>query len=187
MEAEVVRDCVLASAGKLDLTRGGPDIPHTEDAKTLRRSLYFRITPDDRMKFLELFDVANPNACYRRSDSVVPQQALALTNSALPIEMSRHLARQIDEATADADSGVAKRDFITAAFEQIISRQPTASELTLCLQFLDGQTELLASSKLTAFGGSAVAKVAPSPNNEMRAKENLIHVLYCHNDFVTIR
>lgn len=187
MEAEVVRDCVLASAGKLDLTQGGPDIPHTEDAKTLRRSLYFRITPDDRMKFLELFDVANPNACYRRSDSVVPQQALALSNSALPLEMSRHLARQIDQATTDADGGLAKRKFIKAAFEQIISRQPTASELTLCLQFLDGQTELLASSKLTAFGGSAVAKVAPSPNHEMRAKENLIHVLYCHNDFVTIR
>jgi len=187
MEAEVVRDCVLASAGKLDLTRGGPDIPPTVGATTLRRSLYFRITPDDRMKFLELFDVANPNACYRRSDSVVPQQALALSNSALPLEMSRHLARQIDKATAGADSDVANRDFITAGFERIISRQPTASELTLCLKFLDGQTELLTSSKLTAFGGSAVAKVAPSPKNEMRAKENLIHVLYCHNDFVTIR
>jgi mono/diheme cytochrome c family protein len=187
MEAEVVRDCVLASAGKLDLTRGGPDISPTDGATTLRRSLYFRITPDDRMKFLELFDVANPNACYRRSDSVVPQQALALSNSALPLEMSRHLARQIDQATAGADSDVANKKFITAGFEQIISRQPTASELTLCLKFLDGQTELLTSSKLTAFGGSAVAKVAPSPKNEMRAKENLIHVLYCHNDFVTIR
>ena len=187
MEAEVVRDCVLASAGKLDLTRGGPDIPHTEDAITLRRSLYFRITPDDRMKFLELFDVANPNACYRRSDSVVPQQALALSNSALPLEMSRHLARQIDKATAGEDNGVANKNFITAAFEQTISRPPTSSELAFCLQFLDGQTELLASSKLTAFGGAAVAKVAPSPNSDMRAKENLIHVLYCHNDFVTIR
>lgn len=187
MEAELVRDCVLASAGKLDLTRGGPDIPQTEGAKTLRRSLYFRLTPDDRMKFLELFDVANPNACYRRSDSVVPQQALALTNSALPLDMSRHLARQIDQATAGADDDVANEKFVTAAFEQTISRQPTATELTLCLKFLDGQTELLTSPKLTAFGGSAVAKVAPSPNNELRAKENLIHVLYCHNDFVTIR
>ncbi len=187
MEAEVVRDCVLACAGKLDLTRGGPDIPHTDGATTLRRSLYFRITPDDRMKFLELFDVANPNACYRRSDSVVPQQALALTNSALPLEMSRHLAKQLDEATAGEDRNTANRKFIAAAFEQTMSRPPTTAEVTFCRQFLDRQTQVLASAKLTAFPGITVAKVPPSSDNELRAKENLIHVLYCHNDFVTIR
>ncbi len=187
MEAEVVRDCVLASAGKLDLTRGGPDIAHTEGAKSLRRSLYFRITPDDRMKFLELFDVANPNACYRRSDSVVPQQALALTNSALPLEMSRHLARQLVEATANENGNVANQQFIAAAFEQTMSRQPTTAEFRFCRQFLDRQTQVLGSAKLTAFPGATVAKVPPSADNELRAKENLVHVLYCHNDFVTIR
>ena len=187
MEAEVVRDCVLATAGKLKLEQGGPDIPQTEGATNLRRSLYFRITPDDRMKFLELFDVANPNACYRRSDSVVPQQALAMTNSQLPLEMSRHLARQINEATEDENAEVAQRRFVEAAFEQIISRRPTEKEYDFCIGFLNKQTELLTSPKLTAFEGSAVAKVAPSSNMALRAKENLIHVLYCHNDFVTIR
>jgi mono/diheme cytochrome c family protein len=187
MEAEVVRDCVLATAGKLNLERGGPEIPQTEGATSLRRSLYFRITPDDRMKFLELFDVANPNACYRRSDSVVPQQALAMTNSALPLEMARHLARQIDQETADKNVEVAQRRFVEAAFEQVISRQATSQELDFCVNFLNHQTELLTSPKLTAFEGPAVAKVAPSSNKELRAKENLIHVLYCHNDFVTIR
>ncbi|MGZ0172579.1 MAG: DUF1553 domain-containing protein [Planctomycetales bacterium] len=187
MEAEVVRDCVLATAGKLNLERGGPEIPQTEGATSLRRSLYFRITPDDRMKFLELFDVANPNACYRRSDSVVPQQALAMTNSALPLEMARHLARQIDHETAGKDVELAQRRFVEAAFEQVISRQATTQELDFCVNFLNHQTELLTSPKLTAFEGPAVAKVAPSSNKELRAKENLIHVLYCHNDFVTIR
>lgn len=187
MEAEVVRDCVLAVAGKLDLERGGPDIPQTEGGTSLRRSLYFRITPDDRMKFLELFDVANPNACYRRSESVVPQQALAMTNSALPLEMARHLARQIDQETADKNAEIAQRRFVEAAFKQIITRQPTTKELGFCLSFLNHQTKLLTSPKLTAFEGPAVAKLAPSSNKALRAKENLIHVLYCHNDFVTIR
>jgi mono/diheme cytochrome c family protein len=187
MEAEVIRDCVLATAGKLDLKRGGPDIPQTKGGTSLRRSLYFRITPDDRMKFLELFDVANPNACYRRSDSVVPQQALAMTNSALPLEMARHLARQLDQKTADKNVEVAQRRFVDAAFKQVISRQPTTQELEFCVSFLNLQTELLTSPKLSAFEGPAVAKVAPSSNKELRAKENLIHVLYCHNDFVTIR
>lgn len=187
MEAELIRDSVLSTAGKLDLTQGGPDIPPTDDATVLRRSLYFRITPDDRMKFLELFDVANPNACYRRGESVVPQQALALTNSALPLEMARHLAQQIDRQTTGDNPAIANHDFITKAFEQVLSRKPTGSELSVCMAFLNEQVKLLNTSKLTAFGGSAVARVAPSPNNQLRAKENLIHVLYCHNDFVTIR
>ena len=187
MEAEVIRDCILASAGKLDLTRGGPDIPHTAGANSLRRSLYFRITPDDRMKFLELFDVANPNACYRRSNSVVPQQALALSNSALPLEMSRTLAKQLVKATANEDGHVAIQQFIAASFEQTMSRQPTTAEFRFCRQFLDRQTQVLASAKLTAFPGETLAKIPPSTDNELRAKENLIHVLYCHNDFVTIR
>ena len=35
------------------------------------------------MTFLEVFDVADPNECFRRAARVVPQQALALSNGAL--------------------------------------------------------------------------------------------------------
>jgi hypothetical protein len=42
-------------------------------------------------------------------------------------------------------------------------------------------------SKLSAFNGGEQAPVAPSPDPAQRAKEDLVHVLLNHNDFVTIR
>src|ERR1700722_5635886 len=80
MEAEVVRDSLLAVAGMLDATMGGPDIDHNPGLVVARRSLYFRHAPEKQMEFLMLFDAASVNECYRRSESIVPQQALALAN-----------------------------------------------------------------------------------------------------------
>jgi hypothetical protein len=51
LEAEAVRDCVLATSGTLDPKRGGPEIPESEGQSVLRRSLYFRNTPNEKMKF----------------------------------------------------------------------------------------------------------------------------------------
>ena len=85
MEAEAVRDSLLAVAGKMDLTVGGPDLEETKGQTSLRRSLYFRTTPDNQMQMLTLFDQANPTECYRRRESVIPQQALALSNGRLAI------------------------------------------------------------------------------------------------------
>ena len=65
MEAEVVRDSVLAMAGKLDTTMGGPEIDETKGHEIFRRSIYFRHAPDLQMDMLKVFDVASPNECYR--------------------------------------------------------------------------------------------------------------------------
>ncbi|MBC8289559.1 MAG: DUF1549 domain-containing protein, partial [Planctomycetes bacterium] len=92
LEAEAVRDCVLAAAGHLDLKRGGAELPQAEGQTVFRRSLYFRTTPDDQMVVLKLFDQADPNACYRRKPSVGPQQALALSHSPLCIVIPRRHA-----------------------------------------------------------------------------------------------
>ena len=63
-----------------------------------RRSIYFRQTPDMQMDMLKVFDVASPNECFQRSESVVPQQALALSNSTLSFDMSRVLAARVESA-----------------------------------------------------------------------------------------
>ena len=83
MEAEEVRDSLLHVAGGLDPTLGGPDIDLDQGLTSRRRSLYFTHHGEARMPFLELFDA--PDACdaYRRTTSVVPQQALALVNNEL--------------------------------------------------------------------------------------------------------
>ena len=95
MTAEQVRDSVLFVAGELDLTAGGPEIDHNAGMTAKRRSLYFRHAPEKQMMFLELFDAASPVECYKRSESVVPQQALALANSPLTQTQSRLLARKL--------------------------------------------------------------------------------------------
>ncbi len=92
MEAEVVRDSILAAAGELDPTVGGPELDHHEGQRSRRRSLYFTHTPNENMPFLKLFDLADAEGCYRRYESIVPQQALALSNSEMSFSHSHLLA-----------------------------------------------------------------------------------------------
>jgi hypothetical protein len=166
MEAEVVRDSVLFLAGQIDLQRGGPDIAPDQGDKVPRRSLYFRNTPNTKMAFLETFDVADPNACYRRKESVVPQQALALMNSDLTAARAPLVSESI-QATGSATAS--DSEFIDAAFETVLNRRPTEQEAVRSLTFLTGQT----------------ASTDPDKQNAVRTQ--FVHVLLLHNDFVTIR
>ncbi len=186
LDAEVVRDSVLSVGGSIDLTRGGPDIDFVEGEKVPRRSVYFRHAYEKQMRFLVLFDEASPNECYRRTESIVPQQALALANSTLSLGQSRKLARMLGETLKDAADGDGA--FVTAAFAQVLCRPPSEVELAACREFLAQQREQLADAKsLTGFEGAAAADVPPSQDPAQRARENLVHVLMNHNDFVTVR
>ncbi len=130
-EAEVVRDCVFAVAGSLDSTMGGPDIDHQAGLTVPRRSLYFQHAAEKQMEFLQIFDAAGVTECYRRKESILPQQALALANSDLSLRMARRLAR-----TLSARVGSDSCEFVTAAFEQVLSRPPTDAERAECLRYL---------------------------------------------------
>jgi hypothetical protein len=134
------------------------------------------------MTFLKLFDVANVEECYRRSVSVVPQQALALANSPLALEKSRLLAGKLLEAGADDG------EFVKRAFVRLLGRPPDPQETLACLEFLDTQSRLLADTQqLEQFTTGPAANVKPAAEPSRRAKENLVHVLMNHNEFVTIR
>ena len=188
MESEVVRDSVLAVSGKLDCSSGGPEIPETESLSNFRRSLYFRSTPNEKSGFLETFDAANPNECYRRQESVVPQQALALMNSSLTLDLARQRAEEWSSAAGQGDSREVRTAFVTAAFENLLTRQPTTTELESCLTFLDRTMATIARSDLKMFPAGGQASSRPAAKEPwLRARENLVHVLFSHNDFVTIR
>ena len=182
-----MRDSVLFSAGSLDTTRAGPEIPEAQGQTSLRRSLYFRNTPNEKMKFLELFDVADPNGCYRRQESVVPQQALALMNSALALDQSRLLAEKLTKQVGDKDDEPINTAFVIAAFETILSQSPTEAELRVCRSFLQDHSRLFESAKQTVFPVGGQSQRGPSALPSQRARENLVHVLFSHNAFVTVR
>jgi hypothetical protein len=165
MESQVIRDSLLHLAGALDLKVGGPSIAAKVDGKEFRRSLYFKHSRDDSHLFLSMFDDANFLACYRRSESIVPQQALALANSKLSLQMARKISQTFGTTNDN--------EFITAAFETLLCRLPSDQERMICLQTL---------AELTI---AAKEKKLQTP--DQRARANLTHALINHNDFITIR
>jgi mono/diheme cytochrome c family protein len=186
LEAEAVRDSALFVAGNLDARMGGPEIPLTEGETSPRRGVYFRHAHERQVRFLELFDSPSPLECYRRTVTIVPQQALALLNGSLVIDQARLLCRKLAKETdgaRDADGA-----FLLAAFETVLGRPPTAAESDRCRTFLGEQSARLADpDRLTPLAGAPAGRVPASADARLRARENLVHVLLNHNDFVTVR
>ncbi|WP_395752724.1 DUF1553 domain-containing protein [Prosthecobacter sp.] len=125
MESQVVRDSLLRLSGKLDLTLGGPSLPPAAADTSPRRSLYFIQNADVEERFLATFDNANVLECYRRNESVVPQQALALTNS--------RLSRESADALAAKLSKLDEKAFVEQAFMAVLGRPATAAEREVSL------------------------------------------------------
>ena len=142
MESQIVRDSLLSLAGELDLSLGGPSIAVNDEASR-RRSLYFVHSHNDHQKFLSTFDDASVLDCYRRAESIVPQQALALENSPLATAM----AGKITQRLAAARPSAADSDFVRAAFVTILSVEPTGDELATMSEILHRMTELARSKK----------------------------------------
>src|SRR6185295_12049569 len=163
MEAEIVRDSVLYIAGQLDDRLGGPDIDHELGQSVKRRSVYFRSAAEKQMTFLKLFDEAEVNDCYQRKQSIVPQQALALVNSALTLEQARLLARRLARECDNDQHRV-----IAAAFECVLSRRPTAAEEQTCASFLTTQQKLLTDQR------ARLATVADNPSDPTKPSPYLV-------------
>ena len=186
MEAELVRDSILHVAGKLDTRMGGPEIEVTEQEESRRRSLYFYHSPDAQLLILKLFDAADPNECFRRNVSITPHQALALSNSKLSHTMARLLARRLTQEVGDTEKS--DPHLIDKAFEAVLGRPPSAKERAESRKFLVEQSELYGKpEKLKPFESGPENNVAPSEDPSLRARESLVHVLFNHDGFVTIR
>lgn len=179
MEAELVRDNILYVSRSLDPTMGGPDIDHLQGLTSRRRSIYLRSAPEKEVEFLKLFDGPSVNECYQRRPSVMPQQALALANSGLPITQAKILAKQLsDGAGADDDL------FVQQAFGRMLARPPTTEEAQDCREFLSHRSQPADGVSTTV---TAPPAEQPAAARAMKARENLILVLFNHHDFVTIR
>jgi hypothetical protein len=165
MESQVVRDSLLYLGGELDLTLGGPSVETPQQDASRRRSLYFFHSTIERNRFLTTFDEADPQECYRRRESIVPQQALALSNSKLALSMA--------DKIADRFTGVADRDLARETFSTLLGSVPTDEELGACEAAL-------------AQWRALYAKMPPAEATR-RVRSHLVHALLNHNDFVTIR
>jgi hypothetical protein len=166
MEAEVIRDSLLSLAGDLDRRVGGPAVPAADEGSR-RRSLYFFHSHNEHAKFLATFDGASVLECYRRAESIVPQQALAVSNSRLALSAAARINARLHERLGN----VTDAEFIRAAFETVLAAAPTAEELRECEAALAQLREVLKAQ----------------PDAGRRARGDLIQALVNHNDFITVR
>lgn len=128
MDAQTLRDSLLHLSGRLDTRIGGPTIDPKSGDKFLRRSLYFNQTFDESNLFLETFDNASVLDCYRRAESIVPQQALALMNGQTSLTSAEVIARRLDQLGDEA--------FIRTAFQTLLATTPGPEELKSSLEGL---------------------------------------------------
>ena len=138
MEAELVRDSILATSGRLDSSLFGPSIPpfrETENADRRlfpgpldgagRRSLYIKNTLMEAPRFLAVFDFPDGKSAHGRRDSTnTPAQALALMNDPFvwgqaDVWAQRLIARPEEPISARVDS----------MFRSALSRPANAREL----------------------------------------------------------
>lgn len=166
IESQVVRDSILQLSGELDSSLYGPSIPAGQQAESKRRSLYFFHSNNERNPFLSMFDEALVKECYRRDQSIVPQQALALVNSGLVLKSTEKIAQKITEDLGK--NGEVEQQWVTRAFQLILGSSPTESELKVTVEALQRW--------------QAIENHSPG-----KARQLLVWTLLNHNDFVTLR
>ncbi len=164
MESQIVRDSLLHLAGELDTTLGGPTIDGAAQEASKRRSIYFFHSAIERNKFLTTFDEADPLDCYRRRESIIPQQAFALYNSRLAITLADKIATRLEKSAEP-------KEFAHAAFTWLLGSTPTPNELAACEGAMTRWIEL---NKLR-------------PDAQHRARAQLIQALLNHSDFISVR
>lgn len=152
LEAEPLRDSMLAVSGRLDPKMYGPG---SLDSNTRRRSIYFTIKRSQLVPTMTLFDVPEPNVSIgnRQSTTIAPQ-ALHFLNSSE--------ARACALALAERSLNESQEDPLRHAYRLTYGRDPTSAERHLVQIFLSGQTSSYRSDNLAEPEKLAFADVCQS-------------------------
>jgi hypothetical protein len=182
LDAESIRDSILALGGSLDRSMGGPHPfppvgswgftqhnPFFAVYDNNRRSAYLMTQRLKRHPFLALFDGADANSSVaKRPVTMVPTQALFMMNDPLVHEQSAGLARQLLAAKPDV------RGRVGLVFEMALGREPSSQELARATEFLSAYREQL-----------QLAKV-PADQHELSAWAAYARTILCSNEFVFV-
>ena len=152
LDAESLRDAVVANSGRLDPRLGGPPVslvydlasgavsepPVNEQNLTARRSLYLLQRRHYNPTFLAVFDkpTVTRGVC-QRDYSATAQQSLTLLNDRFLIEHAERCARRLE-----ADAGLDISAAIEKVYHLVLSRSPDDGERTWCGDFLSEQMTL---------------------------------------------
>jgi hypothetical protein len=195
LQAEAVRDSMLAVSGTLNPKRGGlsfyPTLPRAvlegqsrpgdgwgkSDAELQhRRSIYIFVKRSLAVPELDLLDAPDTtSSCEVRPVSTTAPQALTFLNGAFANEMAGELAARLEREAGSDPAALIER-----AFELVLCRPPRADELQSCVAFL--------SKPNSKFGAQARTEVGrqPPPKADARRTEvkAMCLVLLNTNEFV---
>jgi hypothetical protein len=183
LEAEPIRDAILAVSGRLDPKIGGPPVdvyltPFMEGRGRPgggpldgagRRSIYTRIRRNFLSPMMLAFDAPIPFACVgRRNVSNVPAQALILMNDPLVVQQAELWAKRVL-----GEPGKSAGERVRGIYMTALSREPEAKELRDALTFLDQQGE--------AYGLTGEMRLS-----DPRPWADLCHVMFNLKEFIFI-
>jgi hypothetical protein len=152
LEAEAVRDVIMATSGGIDLSVGGPPIfPYIPEdilataqlfgrwdnqldgPDVWRRSLYVYRRRTLSYPFFETFDLPDQNitTAYRNTSTVAPQ-ALTLLNNPFVLRQAELFAQQVQER---AGSDIASQ--VELAYRTALTRSPSAEEALIGRQLVE--------------------------------------------------
>ncbi|SIO64949.1 Planctomycete cytochrome C [Singulisphaera sp. GP187] len=146
LDAEAIRDAMLAASGELDGRMGGPYVAANRNGNGTvavdesvdgahRRSVYLQQRRTHVVGVLEDFDAPSIVInCTRRNATTIPLQSLSLLNSDFVLARSRALAKRLErEAGPNAEGKIAH------AFLVAVGRPPTEEERVAAMRFVDAQ------------------------------------------------
>jgi len=151
LDAESLRDSILAVTGTLDATLGGPIATNTQSFRpgrptmaappdSDRRSIYLPIQRGNLNDLFQVFDFPDPNALAgKRYVTTAPTQALYLMNSPLVIEKAKSWAEKLLSQTDKSDAELARNVYLTA-----YARPCSRAEEQKALKFLADYSNVLA-------------------------------------------
>lgn len=187
LDAEALRDAVIAIGGSADDTIGGPPVMVTTSPSGLqsapgdgtdaasRRSVYLVARRSNPVTFLRVFDypVIDVN-CMQRSTSATPLQSLTMMNSEFLAGSAVLFAAHAEKLAGENAASASK---IEAAYWLAFSRAPSEAEIAGGIDYLDQLKKLYA---------AAPDSSDPSTAAEKRAFENFVHMLQCSNEFLYV-
>jgi len=134
LEAEIIRDSMLAVSGTLDPTMFGPG---TLDEGHTRRSIYFMVKRSKLVSMMQLFDQPEPlvSVGTRPSTTIAPQ-ALAFLNSPHVRGYAHNFATRLKIPFEKSPT-----DVVRQGYQAAIGREPDRSELAAALEFLAAQEQ----------------------------------------------
>jgi len=134
LEAELIRDNMLAASGTLDRTQFGPG---TLDEGHTRRSIYFMVKRSKLVPMMQLFDQPEPLVSVggRPSTTIAPQ-ALAILNSPHIRAYAQNFAQRLLPAYEKSPADAVKQGYLTA-----IGRLPDEVETSSTVEFLAAQEQ----------------------------------------------